>query len=208
MSIRHAILALLDRRPMYGYELKQEFEMEVGRHWSLNFGQIYLTLESLEKQGLVKHKVVRGADAPDRKVFKITATGRNNLADWFKGPVEPVKGLRDEFYVKFMLSLTSPLVEVEDVVLAQKRFVLQKLHEYTNLKRQAEPTTQLTWIMLLDLALLRTEAEIRWLEMCEARLKKLKIDKSKKNRKVASQPPVKMTRPNGHNPEPVGIKEK
>jgi len=191
MSTRYAIMALLDRRPMYGYELKLEFEMEIGNHWSLNFGQVYLTLESLEKQGLVKHRVVPGTDAPDKKVFKLSAAGRKKLAEWFKSPVEQTKGLRDEFYVKFMLGLTSPLIEVEEIVLSQKKFVLQKLHEYTNLKRQADHAGELSRVMLLDLALLRAEAEIRWLEMCEARLEKLKIEKSGMSLEARLRPPGK-----------------
>lgn len=190
MSVKHALLALLDNRSMYGYELRQEFESEIGDHWTLNFGQVYLTLESLEKHGLVKYRVVPGESAPDRKVYKITAEGRRNLADWFHAPVESQKGLRDEFYLKFMLGLNSPRVDIAEIVLTQKQSVLHKLHEYTKLKREAGRAGDIAKVMLLDLVLLRAEADIRWLDMCEVRLDKLmKTGRSMPERKTTQSRP-------------------
>jgi hypothetical protein len=63
MSVKHALLALLDQRPMYGYQLKSEFEARVGQAWPLNIGQVYTTLVRLERDELVAAEPVTDAGA-------------------------------------------------------------------------------------------------------------------------------------------------
>lgn len=172
MAVKYALLALLDRRPMYGYELKSEFAGEIGAHWSLNFGQVYTTLTKLEKSGLVVHKSVPGQNAPERKIYHITKGGQQALTEWFLTPIDKIESFKDEFYVKLMLSLTGA-IDADQVLLTQKKAVYQKLHELNKLKQTANVDLQLPWVFLLDLAILHAEADIRWLEMCEARLDRL-----------------------------------
>lgn len=174
MSVKYGILATLARRPFYGYELKQELEAELGANWSINYGQIYSTLDRLGKTGLVfRSDVVEVADAPDRKLYSITAGGQEELKRWFLSPISKVDGLRDEFYAKVILSLTSN-VSTDDVLQIQRKAELQKLHELTKLKQEADLALELPWLLQLDLAILQTEATLRWLNMCEVRLGKLK----------------------------------
>ncbi|CUU53592.1 Virulence activator alpha C-term [Parafrankia irregularis] len=61
MSVRNGLLALLAERPMYGYQLRAEFEARTGSTWPLNIGQVYTTLRRLERDGLVV-----GERAPSR----------------------------------------------------------------------------------------------------------------------------------------------
>jgi DNA-binding PadR family transcriptional regulator len=173
MSIKHGILAILSRRPLHGYELKQELEVELGANWSLNFGQIYTTLGRLERDGLiVQSDIVAVDDAPDRKMYANTSAGSEALTKWFLTPVSKLDGLRDEFYAKVILSLTSN-ISTDEVLQIQRKTELQKLHELTRLKEAADPVIDLAWILQIDLAILYAEATLRWLNMCEARLKKL-----------------------------------
>ncbi len=174
MSVKYGILAILSRRPFHGYELRQEIETELGVNWSINYGQIYTTLDRLERDGLViQSDTVAVNDAPDRKLYTITPAGQDELNKWFLNPVTKIDNLRDEFYAKVVLSLTSN-VSTEDVLQIQRKAELQKLHELTKLKEESDPAIELPWIMQLDLAILHTEATMRWLNMCEIRLKKLK----------------------------------
>lgn len=174
MSVKYGILAILSRRPFHGYELKQEIETELGVNWSINYGQIYTTLDRLERDGLVVQSVtVAVSDAPDRKLYTITPAGQDELNKWFLNPITKIDNLRDEFYAKVVLSLTSN-ISTEDVLQIQRKAELQKLHELTKLKEEADPAIELPWIMQLDLAILHTEATMRWLNLCEVRLKKLK----------------------------------
>lgn len=174
MSIKHGILAILSRRPFYGYELKQELEAELGANWSVNYGQIYKTLDRLERDNfIIQSDVEVRLDAPDRKVYTITPAGRDELNKWFLSPLTKIDNLRDEFYAKVILSLTST-VSTDDVLQVQRKAELQKLHELTNLKEEADQAIELPWILQLDLAILHTEATLRWFNMCEVRLRKLK----------------------------------
>ncbi|HJY00730.1 MAG TPA: PadR family transcriptional regulator, partial [Streptosporangiaceae bacterium] len=54
MSVRHAMLALLSEGPKYGLQLREEFEGRTGEVWPLNVGQVYTTLQRLERDGLVE----------------------------------------------------------------------------------------------------------------------------------------------------------
>ena len=75
MSVRHAVLALLSEGPKYGLRLQQEFEERTGEVWPLNVGQVYITLQRLERDGLVESDDER--EAGPQKRFTITPAGRN-----------------------------------------------------------------------------------------------------------------------------------
>ena len=77
MSIRHALLALLSEGPKYGLQLRQEFEARTGEVWPLNVGQVYTTLQRLERDGLVESD---GEEEGPQKGFRITAEGQAELA--------------------------------------------------------------------------------------------------------------------------------
>ncbi|HEY1237485.1 MAG TPA: PadR family transcriptional regulator [Solirubrobacterales bacterium] len=70
-DVRSAILALLDDRPMHGYEMIQELEERTGGRWKPSAGSIYPTLQLLEDEGLVTPEEVEG-----RKVFSLTDAGK------------------------------------------------------------------------------------------------------------------------------------
>ena len=84
MSIRHSLLALLQDRPRYGYQLRVEFEDRTGSTWPLNIGQVYTTLDRLERDGLVSKD---GGDGEGHVVYSITAEGKAEVQSWFASPV-------------------------------------------------------------------------------------------------------------------------
>src|SRR5215510_1687957 len=113
MSVRHGLLALLERGPMYGYQLRVAFEESTGGTWPLNIGQVYTTLSRLERDGLVR--ALPSNDGGQRP-YEITATGRAELAMWFASPIEHGDRPRDELAIKLALALTTPGVDVRAVV--------------------------------------------------------------------------------------------
>ena len=88
MSVRHALLALLSEGPKYGLQLRQEFESRTGEVWPLNVGQVYTTLQRLERDGLVESDDPEG-DGP-QKGFRITPAGGRELAEWLRTPPDTV----------------------------------------------------------------------------------------------------------------------
>jgi DNA-binding PadR family transcriptional regulator len=79
MSVRHALLALLSNGPRYGMQLREEFEAATGDVWPLNVGQVYTTLQRLERDGLVESD---GGDEQRQKSYRITVGGRAELSEW------------------------------------------------------------------------------------------------------------------------------
>lgn len=172
MSIRYGLLALLQRQPMYGYQLRSEFESSTGGTWPLNVGQVYTTLARLERDGCVAAGVDEAAeDAELQKTYAITAEGRQDLADWFATPVSRSRRPRDELAIKLAMAIVAPGVDVGSVIQAQRTDTLRALQDYTRLKVRAQDD-DLSWLLVLDSLIFGAEAEVRWLDHCEARLRR------------------------------------
>lgn len=162
MSIRHGLLALLEREPMYGYQLRSEFDSATGSAWPLNVGQVYTTLARLERDGLV----VSGDHDPEGRVrYAITEAGRSDLAAWFSTPVATSDRPRDELAIKLALAVTVPGVDVARVIQHQRSATIAAMQDLTRLKREAGG--ELSWSLVLDSMRFQLEAEIRWLDHCE-----------------------------------------
>jgi len=166
MSIRHGLLALLDRQPMYGYLLRNEFEATTGSTWPLNVGQVYTTLGRLERDGLVE--AVSG-DGEAQRSYAITSQGREEVRRWFATPVTREAPPRDELAIKLALAITTGRVDVRSVIQTQRTATVRALQEYTRLKSTSRDG-ELSWHLVLDSLVFAAEAEVRWLDHCEARL--------------------------------------
>src|SRR4030095_6499513 len=105
MSVRYGLLALLERGPMHGYQLRAAFEASTGGTWPLNIGQVYTTLSRLERDELVRPLPQSEAG---RRRYEITAAARAELAEWFATPVSRTDRPRDELAIKLALALTTP----------------------------------------------------------------------------------------------------
>ncbi|MGW5364807.1 PadR family transcriptional regulator [Actinopolymorpha pittospori] len=166
MSIRHGLLALLDSGPKYGYQLRTEFEQATGATWPLNIGQVYTTLSRLERDGFVAGN---GADDEGRIRYEVTEAGRTELAQWLATPVSRQPRPRDELAIKLALALTVQGADVRSIVQKQRTATVRALQEYTRLKRDADEG-DLSWLLVVESMIFQAEAEVRWLDHCEARL--------------------------------------
>ncbi len=171
MSVRHAVLGLLAQRPRHGYELRAAFEAVMGgeENWDVKPAQIYTTIDRLEKGGLVEEEAVEKDSGPERRIYALTTAGREALNEWFEHGVER-EHLRDEFFLKLMLSLHSDLANPRQLIQTQRTFLFQKLHNTLAQRNGCDPKTELAKILLLDKATMHLEADVRWLDMIEARL--------------------------------------
>ncbi len=185
MSVKQALLALLEQGPKYGYQLRTEFEERTGATWPLNVGQVYTTLARLERDGLVQQVDGAGSDAADtggpgpdgHVVYRVTDQGRAEVLAWFTTPVPRTQPPRDELAIKLALAVTVPGVDVGTVIQQQRSATMSALQDYTRLKRTGpdaapQDASSLAWSMVLDSLVFSAEAEIRWLDHCEARLRR------------------------------------
>jgi DNA-binding PadR family transcriptional regulator len=167
MSVKYGLLALLERGPMHGYQLRVAFEESTGGTWPLNIGQVYTTLSRLERDELVG-PLPKSEEG--QRPYRITDAGRAELALWFTTPISRTDRPRDELAIKLALALTTPAVDVRAVVQAQRGATMRTLQEYTRLKARADQPADLSWRLVLDAMLFQAEAEVRWLDHCEASL--------------------------------------
>ncbi len=191
MSVKQALLALLEEGPMYGYQLRSEFEQRTGATWPLNVGQVYTTLSRLERDGLVEGAA---SDDEGHVIYQITAPGRDEVAAWFTTPVARTQPPRDELAIKLALAVTVTGVDVGRVIQQQRSATMTALQDYTRLKRTgpdrtAEPV-DLAWVLVLDSLVFAAEAEIRWLDHCEARLRRAATERAPAPRTGAVQTPA------------------
>jgi len=170
MSIRHALLALLSEGPKYGLQLGQEFEAGTGDVWPLNTGQVYTTLQRLERDGFVESD--DSADEGPQKGFRITDAGRRELHEWLRTPADASSPPRDELVIKVLVALRMPGVDVSELVQAHRRHVIEAMHQYTRLKEDAGDD-EIGLLLVADAEIYRLDAVIRWLDAADARIKRL-----------------------------------
>jgi DNA-binding PadR family transcriptional regulator len=168
MSVPHALLALLSEGPKYGLRLQNEFEARTGEVWPLNVGQVYTTLQRLERDGLVETD--DGEGERSRKRYRITSAGSRELAEWLRTPPDLVPPPRDELVIKVLVALQVPEVDVHEVLQAHRRHVIEVMQRYTQIKAAAsEEDTALA--LVADAELFRLEGIVRWLDAADVRLK-------------------------------------
>ncbi len=166
MSVRNALLALVGQTPAGVYRLKQAFEEETGGAWPLNIGQVYQTMQRLERDGLVGSHQETNAGR-DSEVFTLTSGGRAELAHWWEEPVRRDRPERDELSMKLAMAAADPSVDISDLIQRQRKASMQTLRDLTRLKASADPT-EIAWLLILERHVFELEAELRWLDHIEA----------------------------------------
>ena len=168
MSVRHALLALLSEGPKYGLRLQQEFEERTGEVWPLNVGQVYITLQRLERDGLVESDDEDGTGPQKR--FVITQVGAAELDSWLRTPAGDIPPPRDELVIKILISLRVPGADVHDVVQVHRRHMIELMQRYWHLKAEAAQD-DIGLALIADAELFRLEGIVRWLDAADIRLK-------------------------------------
>jgi DNA-binding PadR family transcriptional regulator len=193
VSIKYALLGILAEKPRHGYDLKRTFDERLGDFWSLNFGQIYTTLERLRADGLVECEAIAQTDRPDKKIYRVTQAGLEDFQDWRVRPIkaEP-RALRDELFLKLMFMSEDEIEPVLQLIQTQQSVYMAHMMQLTDRKYQIEQNARrclesaadeierhrieherLIGTLLIDVALQHAEADIRWLRQCQTKITSL-----------------------------------
>jgi len=173
VSVRHALLALLSEGPKYGLQLRQEFESRTGDVWPLNVGQVYTTLQRLERDGLV---VADGQEEESQqKGYRITPEGEEELAGWLRTPPDLSSPPRDELVIKVLVAAALPEVDVHDVIQVHRRYLVELMQQWTHLKED-ESQVDLGFALVVDAELFRLDSVIRWLDAADGRFKRAAVE--------------------------------
>jgi DNA-binding PadR family transcriptional regulator len=170
VSVRHALLALLSEGPKYGLQLREEFEARTGEVWPRNVGQVYTTLQRLERDGLVESD--GSADDGPQKGYLITPDGERELAGWLRTPPDLSSPPRDELVIKVLVALRVPGTDVHEIIQAHRRYLVELMQQWTRIKED-ESGPDLSLALVVDAELFRLDSVIRWLDTADSRLKRL-----------------------------------
>jgi DNA-binding PadR family transcriptional regulator len=170
MSVRHALLALLSEGPKYGLRLREEFEAGTGEVWPLNIGQVYTTLQRLERDGLIESDDDDERDSPQKR-FRVSAGGESELARWLRTPPDMSSPPRDELVIKVLVALRVPGTDVGEVIQAHRRYLIELMQQWTRIK-EADAGRDLALGLAVDAELFRLDAVVRWLDAADGRIKR------------------------------------
>ena len=185
MSVKYAILGILSDQECHVYELSDAFNQRVGDFWNLAHGQIYSTLDRLEREGLVEwreqpqeswpgRKIYRMESWPGRRIYRITPKGRDQLRHWLAQPVGKARALRDELFIKLLFLDSANPELILTLISEQKRVYLSHLQQLARRKyeltQRPDCSSALVTKLLIDAALFHAEADIRWITMIEKAL--------------------------------------
>ena len=170
MSVRHAMLALLSEGPKYGLRLREEFEARTGEVWPLNVGQVYTTLQRLERDGLVESDGDSDSDGP-QKAYRITEAGAAELDSWLRTPPDLSAPPRDELVMKVLVALKLPGADVSEIIQAHRRYLVELMQQWTHIKEDGDPA-DLNSGLAIDAELFRLDSVVRWLDAADGRIKR------------------------------------
>jgi DNA-binding PadR family transcriptional regulator len=162
--VQEVLLALLAKDSSHGYQLRARLQLALGPlAEALNQGQVYVTLNRLEKAGVVTSQRVGQIDRPDRKVYELTAAGRARVMEWLEDTSWP-KPAPAEFHLKLVAAAAAGLADPVRLVDAQRHELLAGLAAVQR-AALAEPNESVAGL-LLEGVVLRLQADLRWLEAC------------------------------------------
>lgn len=169
MSVRHALLGLLSSGPKYGMQLRNEFEAGTGEAWPLNVGQVYSTLQRLDRAGLVSS--ASSDDEGPQQMFRITDDGVAELRGWLHTPPDASAPPRDELVMKVLVALRVADTNVTEVVQVHRRQLVELMQQYTRLKAELGDE-EVALGIVVDAELFRLDGLIRWLDAADSRIKR------------------------------------
>jgi DNA-binding PadR family transcriptional regulator len=187
MSIRHSLLALLSEGPKYGFQLRQEFETSTGEVWPLNVGQVYTTLQRLERDGLAQSDDVEQDER--QKNYRITPDGSEELARWLRTPPDLSEPPRDELVIKVLVASRLPDVDVYEVIQVHRRYIVQLMQQWTHLKED-ESRFDIAFALAVDAELFRLDGVVRWLDAADGRLHRAALEPTPPN-PIAALPSIR-----------------
>ena len=169
MSVALSLLAMLCDEPRYGFQLRAEFDRRTGARWPLNVGQVYKTLDRLERDGLA----VRSSrtDADGHVFYEVTADGRDRVRLWLTSADTAADPARSDLAVKLAVAMTLPGADIDVLLRVQRDAAMQRLRRLTKESARPAGTAALSAQLIADSVLFAAETEVRWLDHIAERVR-------------------------------------
>jgi DNA-binding PadR family transcriptional regulator len=166
--VRYPILALLADEPAHGYEIRRGLEERFGSVIApVNAGQVYVTLQRLQRDALVADDAVAQSGRPDKRVYRLTDAGRRALEEWLGAASAPTR-LRDDFFMKLVFAHAMGLADPAELISRQRAVYLRALADLERVLAGGGENG--TTALVVEGAALHVEADLKWLDRCEEEL--------------------------------------
>ena len=170
-TLKYAILGLLKKRPMTGYEIAKEFNFELAEFWYANHSQIYPELKKLAEEGLVTYEIEISGDILEAKRYALTEKGVQDFTQWIYKDEKIERTPKDIFRLRMYFSNNLDLKNRIHLLENQR---LQHVKRMNNLKKTMEqyPETpppdsdRFGDFIVLCGAIMREENYIAWIDKC------------------------------------------
>lgn len=174
ITLEHVLLALLDQKPMHGYELFQELsEMRgISQIWNVKQGLLYAILDKLEEKGFLSSRQVEGGPYHPRKIFHLTDVGKASLYTWIKTPVRRARDLRQEFLAKLIVARRYGIAETLNLIQLQEQSCLAWLDELAA-NAPSQNQDQMDEWLVYSFRINRVQGVLAWLKGCQLELDRL-----------------------------------
>lgn len=173
-TLKYAILGLLNRRSMTGYDLMKEFNMDLVNFWYARHSQIYPELKKLTQEGLITFATVIQGEKMEKKLYSITPMGKEDFTAWLleEDLLEPTP--KDIFRLKTYFIESMDLERMIDHFEYQLKQRLEKLNKLEHTMSQHPYREKVGKIgtakygdyIVLKGAIMREKTYIQWLEEC------------------------------------------
>jgi len=163
VSPQPVLLGLLMTEPKHGYELHQEFNLNLGRVWEIGLSQLYAQLKLLEEAGLLTAQTEPQLNRPPRKVYHLTSEGRDVFLDWVRRPTPYLRHIRVEFLARLYFFQELSLPGLEQLVAEQKTVCQAQVERFERLTGETGDQYRR---LVLDFRRGQLEAVIQWLDRC------------------------------------------
>jgi len=175
LSLKDALLGLLNHKPMTGYDLKKILDHPMGFFWTAQMSQIYRELNKLEEKRLVKSEVEPQEKRPDRKVYQLTKEGRETFLNWLnRFPNRLSQASRSRFLMRIFFSSQ---IKLDELAFEIKRYKKEKeeqlrylndvelwIKEYSREKKFIEDAFY--WNLIVKKEYKSIAAGIEWADEC------------------------------------------
>lgn len=167
LTIEHALLGLLRRQPMYGYEIHLRLlaSAELGLVWTVKQSVVYAMLTRMEADGLLRSEVEPQGHKPARKMLYLTAKGEAAFLRWVRSPVEHGRDVRVEFLAKLYFARLESQADAQELTMRQREVSVERLQALREQAAQLEAERPYDWLVL-RYRVGQLEAAVAWLDEC------------------------------------------
>jgi len=179
MSLRHSILGFLSKASMTGYDLQKKVDSTIRHFWPATQSQIYRTLKELEESGLIASEIHYQEQKPNKRVYQITAAGKEQLRQWLSSPI-PIDSPRHPLLVQLFFSAGIPPATLCENLRAYRATMEERLsflespEAEAQIDRARNAREHELYELIRDNGLMALRNEIAWAEKSLERLGNLR----------------------------------